>query len=84
MKAYTDYPFDVLGDKLWQKAPIREVSVIAYDGDKYCAVCIENHIIWIKACYIYESYGRFEEVPQVSVLKYKDLPSELNATSEFV
>jgi hypothetical protein len=59
MIAYTNYPIVALGDKIHEPAPMRECSVISYDGDKYCRV-----ILWpfsvripaeIKAGYLYVS-----------------------------
>ena len=53
MKLYTDYPFEVLGDKPYCVAPIREIEVRSYDGDKYCEIEVEGHIEVIKSGYIY-------------------------------
>lgn len=67
MKAWTDYPFTNLGDKPNQKAPVREIEVLSYDGDKYCRVkfagVFEDEI---KSGYIYQREGRYGEVPQIT------------------
>ena len=43
MKAWTDYPFEYLQDEAGKKAPVREVEVLSYDGDKYCRVRVCGH-----------------------------------------
>lgn len=42
MRAWTDYPFTVLGDEPYKKAPIREIEVISYDGNKYCKIIVSG------------------------------------------
>lgn len=71
MKAYTDYPFEELGDQPYMMAPIREINVISYDGDKYCQIEVGGITTEVKAGYIYDGPGRFDAVSQV---KLKDLP----------
>lgn len=56
--AYTDYPFDFLGDVAGQKAPIREIQVDCYDGNKYVKIFVEGHETEIKSGYIYIRPGR--------------------------
>lgn len=65
MKAWTDYPFYSLGDEPGQKAPVREIEVLSCD-DEYCRVkvCGEHEII--KSGYIYQSEGRYGDVPQIT------------------
>lgn len=65
MKAWTDYPFIELGDISNQQAPIREVTVMAYDGDKYCAVIVEGRVLDVKAGYLYKSPGRLGKVESI-------------------
>ena len=55
--AYTDYPIIELGDKPWQKAPMRECRVLGYDGNKYCRVVVEGVELEIKSGYVYEGKG---------------------------
>lgn len=51
---WTDYPFESLGDLTYQVAPIRNVKVIGYDGDKYARVELPNgDVDEIKAGYLY-------------------------------
>ncbi len=71
MKAYTDYPFDFLGDVISVEAVIRECDVISYDGDKYCKIIVEGIETEIKSGYLYSKCGRFGEVPVINI---KDLP----------
>lgn len=65
MKAWTDYPFVELGDTPHQKAPIREVEVLGYDGDRYCDIIVEDIQLSVKRGYLYQRYGRYGDVPQI-------------------
>ena len=60
MKAWTDYPFIELGDESGKKAPIREVEVISYAGDKYCQIEVEGVQTEVKAGYLYPVPRRYE------------------------
>lgn len=71
MLAYTDYPIVELGDISRQKAPIRKVKIISFDGNKYCKVKVEGIIKEIKAGYLYSEPGALGEVP---VIDYRNLP----------
>lgn len=66
MKAWTDYPFTRLGDEPFKEAPVREVEVLTYDGDKYCTVMIEGDRFDVKRGYLYQSPGCFGEVPVIT------------------
>lgn len=61
MKAYTDYPILELGDKLGEDAPIREVKILYYDGDKRCKVIVEGVQEEIKTGYLYIAPVRSDE-----------------------
>ncbi len=64
--AWTDYPITALGDKPYVEAPIREITLLSYDGDKYVTVSTEDGSIHeIKAGYCYTKPGRSGEVPTV-------------------
>lgn len=67
MKAWTDYPFVRLGDLENKKAPIREIEVVSYDGDKYCDIVVNGIKTSIKAGYIYSKPGRIGKAPQVKL-----------------
>lgn len=71
MKAWTDYPFEWLGDTPNSIAPVREIEVISYDSNKYCRIEVENTFAEIKAGYIYNQPGRLGEVSCIDV---KTLP----------
>ena len=85
MKAWTDYPFEWLGDTANKKAPIREINVLEYDDNKYCRVKVitDEHITepsWginktdsIKSGYIYQQQGRCGEVPLITREQLKSL-----------
>lgn len=63
MKAWTDYPITELGDTPHVEAPVREIEVLAYDGDKYCRVLVCGIEKSIKAGYLYQEPGRCSEKP---------------------
>lgn len=67
MKFWTDYPIEALGDIPNKIAPVREVTVLSYDGDKYCKVLVEGAHEEIKRGYIYKERGRLGEVPAVTL-----------------
>jgi hypothetical protein len=57
---YTDYPMVALGDVSGEEAPIRHVTVIYYDNDKYAKVQTScGHIEEIKAGYLYSKPVRY-------------------------
>lgn len=49
-KWYTDYP--IFEKERGKKAPIREIKVLHYDGDKYCRVEYQDRLFTIKTGYI--------------------------------
>lgn len=67
INAYTDYPFEELGDKLYEEAPVREIKVLSFDGNKYCRILLGNIKTEIKAGYIYTKPGRYNEVPNIGI-----------------
>ena len=74
MKAWTDYPFENFGDVDGKQAPIREITVLSYDQDKYCRILVGNSEEEIKAGYICTAKGRYGEVPSMSAAQLKLLP----------
>lgn len=58
MRAWTDYPIVELGDTPGQEAPIREVTVLGWDGNKYAEVEVEGVRTSFKAGYLYLRPGR--------------------------
>ncbi len=66
LKAWTDYPFVELGDEEYQEAPVREIIVLEYDGDKYVDIIVEGVKTSIKSGYIYAKEGRYGEVPRIN------------------
>ncbi len=61
MKAFTDYPIVELCDAPGLVAPIREVRILSYDGNKYCVVLVEGITTEIKSGYLYWEFGRTGE-----------------------
>lgn len=73
MKCFTDYPlFESEYNKI---APIREVELIAYDGDKYVRVLFEGKTYSFKSGYLYSKPGRAGEAPCVGE-KIKEFETE--------
>lgn len=66
MKFYTDYPLSAFGDEPYKEAPIRECSIVSYDGDKYAVIDVQGVLTEIKAGYVYTAHGRQGDVPAVS------------------
>lgn len=66
MNAWTDYPILELGDVAGQEAPIRECTVLAYDGDKYADVIVGGVRTNFKAGYLYPKPQRCGDGPSVS------------------
>lgn len=68
---WTDYPFVELGDTAGQKAPVRHVNVVRFDGNKYATVSFEHcgDFLSVKAGYLYSKKGRYGQVKQVSFRK---------------
>ena len=62
VKAFTDYPFEWLGDEVYKKAPVREIEIIGYDGNKYCRVKVEDGEDEVKSGYVYHTAGRYGDV----------------------
>lgn len=60
--AYTDYPFEELGDEAYKEAPIRLVEVISYDNNKYCKIKINDRVLEVKRGYLYRTSNRCGEV----------------------
>lgn len=69
--AWTDYPFVELGDVSSQRAPIRHVNVISFDGDKYAKVSFADcgDFLKVKAGYLYHQRGRLGEVKTINFRK---------------
>lgn len=73
---YTDYPFTSLGDTKGKIAPIREIKILEYDGDKYCVVRVlgTTAVESIKYGYIYKNKVRNNQNPvllsQKELIKY--------------
>ena len=55
---YTDYPFTCLGDIPNQKAPVRKVKLLSYDGDKYCLCSFGLWVDSFKLGYLYDKPQR--------------------------
>lgn len=63
---WTDYPFLELGDTPGRQAPIRQVLVLSYDGNKYAQLRLGTQYLEVKAGYLYRQKGRLGQVRQVS------------------
>lgn len=80
MKAWTDYPFEQLGDEPYKEAPVREVKIISYDGNKYCKVKIKGfrYALEVKSGYLYQTEGRYREVEFVTQKQLSAINSPSN------
>jgi hypothetical protein len=78
MKFYTDYPINGY-DEPYKEAPIREVTILGYDQDKYADVLVIDLQVKteIKIGYIYKSPGRLGEVQSLSHKEVMDLFNEV-------
>lgn len=65
--AYTDYPFTELGDIPHQEAPVREVTVIGYDQNKYADIVVWGVKTSVKEGYLYATEGRYGEVEKYDI-----------------
>lgn len=68
MRAYTDYPILELGDISGEEAPIREVKILYYDGDKRCKVIVEGVQEEIKTGYLYTAPVRSDEAYEKNLI----------------
>lgn len=83
MKAYTDYKFKYLYGHDRLVAPVREIEVLSYDGERFCSIKVGEHYDRINAEFIYMDAGRQGQVlpltaPQLAELarqamKFADL-----------
>jgi len=68
---WTDYPFLELGDEPYKEAPVRQVTVVAYDRNLYATVTfVDNQMrLRVKPHYLYSKRGRYGQVRQINVRK---------------
>jgi hypothetical protein len=52
-KYWTDYPIVEFGDEPGKKAPLREIQILYYDGDKYITGLVEGVFVSFKRGYVY-------------------------------
>lgn len=74
MKAFTDYPIIELGDTAIEIAPIREVEILSYDGNKYCLIFVQGVLTEVKGGYLYHESGRVGETPCLMHDELEKLP----------
>lgn len=79
---YTDYPFTCLGDIPNQKAPVRLVKLLSYDGDKYCLCSFGLWIDSFKLGYLYNKPKRINS--DFNGPDYIDEPIEKVLTPTFL
>ncbi len=63
MRAWTDYSISELGDKKGQPGPIREVTIIHYDGGDTADVMFKGATVAVKVDRLYLRSGRAAEAP---------------------
>lgn len=61
MKGFTDHPFEFLGDTLGKHAPLREINILWWDGDKYATIEVNKEwITKIKVGYCYRDHTKMD------------------------
>jgi hypothetical protein len=83
MRLWTDYPIAELGDIDGQQSPVREIELLAYDGNKYARVRLINEgiITTFKSGYIYtepkvldyKAGSNPKRIPYAELLAVEDL-----------
>ena len=63
MRAWTDYPISELGDKKGQPGPIREVTIVHFDGGDTAEVMFKGVTLTVKVDRLYLRSGRAAEAP---------------------
>lgn len=71
---WTDYPLSEFGDSPHREAPVRQVELVAYDGNKYVQCLFAGLPVTIKAGYIYASAGRAGTATPISRDDLASLP----------
>lgn len=66
ISCWTDYPFDFLGDKRGEKAPIRHVIILSYDRDKYAKILVQSVEAEVKIGYLYTKKTRYGQHKNVN------------------
>lgn len=61
MRAWTDYPFNELGD-IAQRAAVRNVLVLFWDQDKYATIIVEDVLTTVKVAYLFEDKALTKQV----------------------
>lgn len=62
ISCWTDYPFEQLGDVAGELAPLRQVTIFHYDGNKMAGVESKcGAVEWIKAGYLYRNRARLSQ-----------------------
>lgn len=67
MKCWTDYPIEELGDEAGKEAPIRECTLLRFDGNKYADVLVEGVKANFKAGYLYPKPQRCGDGPALTL-----------------
>lgn len=79
---WTDYPFTELGDVAYQPAPVRRVTVVGYDGDKYAKVKVvegdKEIVTEVKSGYLYTLPVRYKQAIFVNRRKLERMTTAIN------
>lgn len=80
---WTDYPLLHLGDKPNEPAPVRQVTVIGYDGDKCCDVLVGTVELQLKCGYLYTKPQRMTSNGFIKICEIcgDDVPKNFNYCS---
>ena len=83
LDAYTDYPFEELGDTDGKIAPVRKCTILTWDRNKYCDILVyfvdsdgdaRGYVDSIKAGYLYKNEARIDDGVTFSDDELKALP----------
>lgn len=79
---WTDYSFAELGDVPYQPAPVRHVTVVGYDGDKYAKVKVvegdKEIVTKVKSGYLYTRPVRYNQAIFVNRRKLERMTTAVN------
>ena len=71
---YTDYPFPFLGDAPGEQAPVRPVTLVSYDGDKYVTIDVGGTQTEIKSGYVWREPVQYNSPHTCPIEEIRQLP----------
>ena len=65
LRAWTDAVVPELGDVQNRAAPVREATIVAYDGGEQATAIVEGKVVRIDVRFLYMRQGAVEKAPAV-------------------